>query len=51
MVMYCNTEGLVGGATNFGKANVYVRPQVNYPIPATVKISIANNSMEHDISG
>lgn len=29
MVMYCDTEGLVGGATNFGKAGVFVRPKVS----------------------
>ena len=28
MVMYCDTTGLVGGATNFGKAGVYVKPNV-----------------------
>jgi len=28
MVMYCDTEGLVGGATNFGNSGVYVKPQV-----------------------
>ena len=28
MVMYCDTEGLVGGGTNFGNAGVFVRPKV-----------------------
>jgi len=28
MVMYCTAENLVGGATNFGHANVFVKPKV-----------------------
>ena len=28
MVMYCDVEGLVGGATNFQNAGVYVKPEL-----------------------
>ena len=37
MVMYCDTEGLVGGGTNFGHSGIFVRPKVGLGVVLIVQ--------------